>query len=150
MMTNTAFLKQYRETHLELRVMERQLAMCGTTGRPSGAHSCRYDSISRNTNDVTAAAIQMQDGLEATIADLRSELADMDVRFEGLLRRGRNYRDRYILRQYYQLCLTDSQIAEYLDISTRHANRLRTELLAFLDEPSIMSAPVVVCPTVSC
>ncbi len=145
-MTNAAFLKQYRETHLELRGMERQLALSGTTGRPAGAHAYRYDSMPRGTNDVTAAAIQQQEGLEAAVADLRKELADMDVRFEALVRRGRNYRDRYILRQYYQQCLTDSQIAEYLDVSTRHANRLRSELLSLLDEPSIMSTPVVVCP----
>jgi len=148
-MTNAAFLRQYRESHLELRVMERQLAMSGTTGRPAGAHTYRYDSMPRGTNDATSAAIQQQEGIEAAVHALREEMATMDVRFEALVRRGRNYRDRYILRQYYQLCLTDSQIAEYLDISTRHANRLRTELLAFLDEPSIMSTPVVVCPSAS-
>lgn len=148
-MTNAAFLKQYRESHLELRVLERQLALSGTTGRPAGAHSYHYSSMPRGTNDATSAAIQQQEGLEAAVNDLRAELADMDIRFDALLRRGRNYRDRYILRQYYQQCLTDSQIAEYLDVSTRHANRLRTELLALLDEPSTMSTPVVVCPTPS-
>lgn len=148
-MNNATFLKQYRETIQELRVMERQLSLSGTTGRPAGANTSHYDSMPRGTNDVTSAAIQQQEGLEAAVHALREELATMEERFSALITRARNYRDRYILRQYYQLCLTDSQIAEYLDISTRHANRLRTELLAHLDNTSIMSATVVACPSAS-
>ncbi len=148
-MNNATFLKQYRETVQELRVMERQLSLSGTTGKPAGARAYRYDSMPHGTNDITSAAIQQQDGLEAAVRALRDELAAMEARFNTLLTRARNYRERYILRQYYQLCLTDSQIAEYLDISTRHANRLRTELLAHLDNTSIMSAAVVVCPSAS-
>lgn len=148
-MNNATFLKQYRETIQELRVMERQLALSGTTGRPAGARAMRYDSMPYGTNDATSAAIQQQDGLEAAVRALHAELADMEIRFNTLVTRARNYRERYILRQYYQLCLTDSQIAEYLDISTRHANRLRTELLAHLDNTSTMSGAVVVCPSAS-
>ncbi|MBQ8314044.1 MAG: hypothetical protein IJX84_12670 [Clostridia bacterium] len=148
-MTNATFLKQYRETIQELRVMERQLSLSGTTGRPAGARATRYDSMPRGTNDATSAAIQQQEGLEAAVHALQAELAAMEVRFNTLVTRARNYRERYILRQYYQLCLTDSQIAEYLDISTRHANRLRTELLVHLDNTSTMSGTVVACPSAS-
>ena len=148
-MNNATFLKQYRETIQELRVMERQLSLSDTTGRPAGARACRYDSMPHGTNDSISAAIQQQEGLEAAVHALQAELATMEERFSTLVARARNYRERYILRQYYQLCLTDSQIAEYLDISTRHANRLRTELLAHLDNTSTMSAAVVVCPSAS-
>ena len=145
-MTNSCFLKQYRETQQELRVMERQLALSGTTGRPSGTSVNRCDRMPRGTNDATAAAIQQQEGIEAAVNSLRDELAAMEPRFTSLLSLARNYRERCILRQYYQLCLTDSQIAEFLDFSTRHANRLRAELLVHLDNTSIMSSPVVACP----
>lgn len=148
-MTNSAFLKSYRDTLQELRVMEHQLEMCGITGRPSGASSCHWDSLHRSTNDATAAAIQLQDGIEAAIGDLRQRLAVMERRFDGLVKLSRNYRDRCILRQYYQLSQTDAQIAESLSISTRHANRLRAELLALLDNKSNMSTPVVACPHAS-
>lgn len=129
--------------------MERQLALSGTTGKPAGARAYRYDSMPHGTNDATSAAIQQQEGLEAAVRTLKDDLAVMEVRFNTLLTRARNYRERYILRQYYQLCLTDSQIAEYLDVSPRHANRLRAELLTHLDNTSIMSATVVACPSAS-
>lgn len=148
-MNNATFLKQYRETWLELRVMERQLSLSGTTGKPHGAVHYQFDEMPRGTNDPTSAAIQQQEGIEAAVNDLRSQLESMDARYSFLMKMARNYRERYILRQYYQLCLTDSQIAEYLDVSTRHANRLRAELLAYLDNSSIMSKSVVVCPTAS-
>lgn len=148
-MTNTAFLKQYRDTLQELRVMEHQLELSGITGRPSGAGSYHYDGLHRSTNDSTAAAIQQQDGLEAAVNDLRQAFAAMQPRFDGLLRLARNYRDRCILRQYYQQCQTDAYIAECLCISTRHANRLRTELLQHLDNLSTMSTAVVACPQAS-
>lgn len=149
MMTNGAFLKQYRDTLLELRVMERQLELSGTTGRPASASTFRYDGMPRGTNDRTAAAIQQQEGIEAAVRDLREEVAQMQVRYDALMHRARNFRDRCILRQYYQLCQTDAQIAECLCVSTRHANRLRAELLAHLDNTSTMSAPVVACPHAS-
>ena len=148
-MSNTAFLKHYRETIQELRVMERQLARSGTTGRPSGATGYRYDSMPRGTNDHTAAAIQQQEGIEAAVHALRAEQAAMEPRYAALLACARNYRDRCILRQYYQLCQTDSQIADSLCVSVRHANRLRSELLAYLDNTSNMSTSVVACPSAS-
>lgn len=148
-MTNAIFLKQYRETIQELRVMERQLALSGTTGKPAGARAYRYDSMPHGTNDATSAAIQQQDGIEAAVNALRSELAAMEPHYAALFARARNYRDRCILRQYYQLCQTDAQIADSLCVSVRHANRLRAELLAHLDNTSIMSTGVVVCPSAS-
>lgn len=148
-MTNGAFLKQYRDTLLELRVMERQLELSGTTGRPASASTFRYDGMPRGTNDRTAAAIQQQEGIEAAVHDLQEEVAQMQIRFETLLHRARNFRDRCILRQYYQLGQTDAQIAECLCVSTRHANRLRAELIAHLDNTSSMSTPVVACPNAS-
>ncbi|MBE5804922.1 MAG: hypothetical protein E7316_10485 [Clostridiales bacterium] len=148
-MNNAAFLKLYRETWLELRVMERQLAMSGTTGRPRGASTLHYDDMPRGTNDHTAAAIQQQDGIEAAVNDLRAQLDGMEPRYTALLKFARNYRDRCILRQYYQLCQTDAQIADCLCVSVRHANRLRAELLHHLDNVSTMSETVVACPAAS-
>lgn len=145
-MTNAAFLKAYRDLHQELAVMERHLAMCGTTGCPTGVRSSRYDALPRGTNNGTAAAIQHQEGVEAAVQQLRDNLADMDTTFQALLPRARNYRDRCILRQYYQLGQTDAQVAECLCVSVRHANRLRSELLTHLDNPANMSAPVVAGP----
>lgn len=149
MMTNATFLKTYRDTVQELQVMEHQLEMSGTSGMPAGAGVYQWDSLHRSTNDSTAAAIQQQDGIEAAVNGLRQELARMQPRFDALLRLARNYRDRCILRQYYHLCQTDAYIAECLCISTRHANRLRAELLRHLDNMSVMSAGVVACPHAS-
>ncbi len=149
-MTNASFLKQYRDTLQELQVMEHQLEMSGTTGRPAGATGYCFDSLHRSTNDSTAAALQEQEGIEAAVNVLRQTMAAMQPRFDGLMRMARNYRDRCILRQYYLLCQTDAQIAEALCISTRHANRLRAQLLRHLDNMSAMSAGVVACPLATC
>lgn len=144
-MTDATFLKTYRDMTQELAVLDRQLALCGTTGRPASAASFYYDDIRRSTNDPTAAAIQQQEGIEQARNAKQAELDAMQPRFDSLMKRARNFKERAILWQYYRLCYTDAQIAECLDVSTRHANRLRKELLTYLDDPSNMSAAVVAC-----
>lgn len=148
-MTSTTFLKQYRDTLLELRVMEHQLDISGVTGCPSGATALRYGELLRRTNDSTAASIQQQEGIESAIQALQEKLSHMEAVYGELYRLARNFRERCILRQYYQLCQTDAQVAESLCISTRHANRLRAALLEHLENTSKMSGIVLACPQAS-
>lgn len=149
-MIDAAFLKAYRTARQDMAVMERHLAQCGVTGRPAAVGAYHYDSMPHGTNHATAAAIQYQDGIEAAVQAMRRELADMEPRFQAIMSRARNFRDRSILRQYYQLGQTDAQVADFLCVSVRHANRLRSELLTYLDDTSTMSTPVVVCPSSPC
>lgn len=149
-MTVSIFLKNYRNARLELSTLERQLDQCGLTGRPAGARTNRFDSMPRGTNDVVAARIQELDGIEAALHDLRLEMQPMDMYFQQLLGHARNYRDRCVLRQYYQQGQTDSVVADCLGVSIRHANRLRQEMLAYFDNTSTMSKPVVECPSEAC
>lgn len=150
MIMESIFLKNYRNARLELAAMERHLEQCGLTGRPASARAARYDSMPRGTNDVVSARIQEQDGVEAAVFALREELKPMEAHFQQLLGKARNYRDRCILRQYYQHGQTDSMVADCLGVSIRHANRLRKEMLAHFDNTSTMSKPVVECPFNAC
>ena len=132
-MTNAEFLHTYRNMYAELRILEHQLNLCGGDGRPSAADAIDYAKIMRSTNDQAAADRQAFDGVAAEVAALQSQLNSMEPRYEELFRQARNYKERCILRFYYQQGQTDAFVANALVISTRHANRLRQQLLTFLD-----------------
>lgn len=140
-MTDAIFLKTYRATRQELAVLERQLALSGTTGTPMGIIGRRNDGMPRGTNDATAAAIQRMDGLMQQAETIRRSLTEMDTRFNTLTATAWGYRERCILRQYYQLCQTDAQVAECLGVSVRHANRLRSGLIHRLEGNTNSSCP---------
>lgn len=140
-MTDVEFLKAYRNARQELSVIERQLALSGTSGRPLGIISRSSDGMPRGTNDATAAAIQRMDGLAQLAESMRSRLLEMDVRFGVLAEAAWGFRERCILQQYYQLGQTDAQVAECLGVSVRHANRLRSCLLRRLDGQANTSCP---------
>ena len=137
-MLESNFLKNYRNARLELTALERHLEQCGVTGRPSSGRACQYGSMPRGTNDVVSARIQEQDGVEEAILNLRKELTPMEEHFQLLMGKARNYRDRCILRQYYQHGQTDSLVADCLGVSVRHANRLRKEMLAHFDNTTLV------------
>lgn len=145
-MTDAVFLKTYRSAKQELAVVERQLALSGTTGQPAGMIGVKEAGMSRGTNNATAAAIQRMDGLVEQADAIRRRLAEMDLRFSALMAAAWGYRERCILRQYYQLGQTDAQVAECLGVSVRHANRLRSDLLRRLDGLNV-SRPQ--CPPMS-
>lgn len=138
-MTNAAFLKTFRDLRKELLVMEQQLERCGVTGRPSGLRTHGYDNMPRGTNDATAAAIQLQEGLEQMVNQQREQISSMEPHFLQLVKRARNFRDRCILNQYYYLGVSDTDLAEPLCLSVRHVNRLRNDLLTYLDNTPEMS-----------
>lgn len=146
----SAFLKDYRNTLLELAAMERLLEQCGVTGCPTGARTSRFDSMPKGTNDFVSARIQEQEGIEASVLALRQDVYTMSPQFQQLMNMARNYRERCILRQYYQMGRTDAFVAECLAISVRHANRLRKEMLSYFDNTATMSVPVVDCPGQAC
>lgn len=133
-MTNTEFLHTYRERHAELRVLQRQLTLCGGSGRPCGAGTIDYARVMRATNAQAAADCQHYEGIDAAIAALQEQLDTMEPRFQELMQQARNYKERCILRFYYLQGLTDEYIAESLDISARHANRLRHQMLEHMDK----------------
>lgn len=123
-MTNAAFLKAYRDVRLELTVLERQLALSGSTGRPSSVGAIRWDA-SPGTNDVVSATLQLEDGLTAQVAQKRTELDSMQPRFDALMHSIGIFRDRCILRQYYGFAQNDDQIADCLGLTPRHVRRVR-------------------------
>ena len=82
----------------------------------------------RGTNDPEAALIQREDTnevlekIEAKCAELR-EMVDA---FEMIMDKIEDRRLRIIVRNYYALGWTDERIAEQLELSRQHVNRLRT------------------------
>ena len=132
-MTNTDFLNLYRHQHTQQRMLERQLRLLGNDGRPQGVSTASYERVRRCTNDRDAADRQQYDGIMQDLQQLQAQLDAMEPRFQALLDGCTNYRDRFILRQYYCYGHTDEYISCCMDLSMRHVNRLRHELLTALD-----------------
>ncbi|MBE5775282.1 MAG: hypothetical protein E7337_15375 [Clostridiales bacterium] len=132
-MNNSEFLQLYQNRNEELCALQRLLVRCGGEGKPHGVSSIDYSRVMRSTNERSAADCQNYDGLQAEIDSLQTQLAAMEPRFQSLMQDARNYKERLILRLYYRQRQTDEKIAEALDISVRHANRMRHALLKYLD-----------------
>lgn len=127
-MTKKELLGAYREAVIELEELRRQLKRVGTDGRPAGARSLQPDMI-RGTNDPSAAAMQLADGLEELLQRREAELAGLSAQVDALLRGIRDFRTYLIIYHYYVLGRTDEQVAHTLSVSRVRALQLRQRYL---------------------
>ena len=94
--------------------------------------SVRLTGMPRGTNDPEAALLQradtdeVLDKIETKCAELRDMVDAFEIIMDGIVDR----RLRIIVRNYYALGWTDERIAEQLELSRQHVNRLRT---AYID-----------------
>ena len=127
-MTKKELLGAYREAVIELEELRRQLKRVGSDGRPAGARSLQPDMI-RGTNDPSAAAMQLADGLEELLHRREAELAGLNAQVDALLRGIRDFRTYLIIYHYYVLGRTDEQVAHTLSVSRVRALQLRQRYL---------------------
>ena len=113
-MTNKEVLIRYRYVQSEIDSIERTLDRIGTIGGPSPLRSLELTGMPRGTNNPEAAIMQRADYDEVVkkLIDRTTELRGLMMRFEVILERIEDDRERIILRDYYANCMTDEQIAE--------------------------------------
>ncbi len=133
-MTARETLSSCRAAVLELRKLDDQLARCLPTGQPSGLRAQRYDADPPGTNEPTAAAIQLFDGLMSQREKLASTVSRISKSVWDTLHSIKDARSLVILNNYYLLGMTDQDIAQTQDLTRETICRLRHEAIAALDD----------------
>ena len=128
-MTKRELLESYRDIVIEIETLERQSKFLDQfIGGPRPVRAIQLTGMPRGTNDPEAALLQREDTnevlekIEAKCAELR-EMVDA---FEMIMDKIEDRRLRIIVRTYYALGWTDERIADQLELSRQHVNRLRT------------------------
>ena len=133
MMTAKEILTSCREAVLELRKLDAQLARCLPTGQPPGVKAQQYNADPPGTNDPTAAAIQLYDGLMAQRDELALQVSRISKTAWNILRTIKEPRSLVILNNYYLLGMTDQEIAQAQELVRETVCRQRHEALAALE-----------------
>ena len=133
-MTKRELLENYREIVIEIETLERQSKFLNQfIGGPRPVHVVQLTGMPRGTNDPEAAILQRADTdevlekIEAKCTELRELVDAFELIMDGIDDR----RLRIIIRNYYALGWTDERIAEQMELSRQHVNRLRT---AYIDQ----------------
>ena len=133
-MTKRELLENYRLLVIEIDTLERQSKFLNQfIGGPKPIHAVQVTGMPRGTNDPEAAALQrvdtdeVLDKIEAKCEELRQLLDE----FETIMNAISDRRLQIIIRNYYALGWSDERIAERMDLSRQHVNRLRS---AYLEE----------------
>lgn len=132
-MTKRQLLENYRDIVIEIETLERQSKFLNQfIGGPKPLHSVQLTGMPRGTNNPEAAILQRADTDEVLdkIEAKVDELSGMVKMFEQVMDQIDDRRLRIIVRNYYALGWTDEKIAEQLELSRQHVNRLRT---AYID-----------------
>ena len=132
-MTKRQLLENDRDIVIEIETLERQSKFLNQfIGGPKPLHSVQLTGMPRGTNDPEAAILQRADTDEVLdkIEAKVNELSGMVKMFEQVMDQIDDRRLRIIVRNYYALGWTDEKIAEQLELSRQHVNRLRT---AYID-----------------
>ena len=128
-MTKRELLENYRDIVIEIETLERQSKFLNQfIGGPRPIRSVQLTGMPHGTNDPEAAILQRNDTDEVLdkIDAKCAELRDLVDAFEMVMDKIDGRRLRIIVRNYYALGWTDERIAEQLELSRQHVNRLRT------------------------
>ncbi len=128
-MTKKELLTAYRAKVIDLEALRHQISRVGTNGRPSGCRTSQMDRLCQGTNDPTAAAIHLADGLEALAARLESELHALAPQVSQLLLNIRDMRTYMVIQHYYVFAETDEQIGSFLALTSARVGQIRREYL---------------------
>ena len=134
-MNKRELLENYRDIVIEIETLERQSKFLNQfIGGPRPVHAVQLTGMPRGTNDPEAAMLQRADTDDVLdkIEQKMAELQGMVASFEVIMDRIEDRRLRIIVRNYYALGWTDERIAEQLELSRQHVNRLRTAYIESL------------------
>ena len=135
-MTKRELLESYRDIVIEIETLERQSKFLDQfIGGPRPVRAIQLTGMPRGTNDPEAALLQREDTNEVLekIEGKCAELREMVDAFEMIMDKIDDRRLRIIVRNYYALGWTDERIAEQLELSRQHVNRLRTAYIEQLE-----------------
>ena len=133
-MTKRELLESYLDIVIEIETLERQSKFLNQfIGGPRPVRAIQLTGMPRGTNDPEAAILQREDTNEVLekIEAKCEELREMVDAFEMIMDKIDDRRLRIIIRNYYALGWTDERIAEQMELSRQHVNRLRT---AYIDQ----------------
>ena len=128
-MNRRELLENYRDIVIEIETLERQSKFLNQfIGGPQPIRAVQLTGMPHGTNDPEAAILQRNDTDEVLdkIDAKCAELRDLVDAFELIMDKIDDRRLRIIVRNYYALGWTDERIAEQLELSRQHLNRLRT------------------------
>ena len=128
-MNRRELLENYRDIVIEIETLERQSKFLNQfIGGPQPIRAVQLTGMPHGTNDPEAAILQRNDTDEVLdkIDAKCAELRDLVDAFELIMDKIDDRRLRIIVRNYYALGWTDERIAEQLELSRQHVNRLRT------------------------
>ena len=131
-MNRRELLENYRDIVIEIETLERQSKFLNQfIGGPQPIRAVQLTGMQHGTNDPEAAILQRNDTDEVLdkIDAKCAELRDLVDAFELIMDKIDDRRLRIIVRNYYALGWTDERIAEQLELSRQHVNRLRTAYL---------------------
>lgn len=123
-------LTDYRLIVMEIETLERQSKFLNKyIGGPRPIRSPQLTGMPRGTNEPEAAMLQQveEDDPLYRIEELIRELKDMLAEFETIVNRIKDRRLFIIVRNYYGLGWTDERIAEHIELSQQHVNKLRND-----------------------
>lgn len=131
-MKDIEIIERYKWLMHEAWALEKQAEMVIRIGTPSGVAGQALSGMPHGTNDPVAASIQHADRYAEKLREKARELLNICGRFEGILSRIKDDRQRVICRMYYGLDMTDEKIAEKLNIDQSTVNRDRNAVLSAL------------------
>ena len=123
-------LTDYRLIVMEIETLERQSKFLNKyIGGPRPVRSPQLTGMPRGTNEPEAAMLQQveEDDPLYRIEELIHDLKDMLAEFENIVNRIKDRRLFIIVRNYYGLGWTDKRIAEHIELSQQHVNKLRND-----------------------
>lgn len=133
-MTAKEILTSCRDAVLKLRKLDDQLARCLPTGQPSGVKAQQYDANPPGTNEPTAAAMQLYEGLLAQREALAQDIARISKTAWRIISTQKDARTIAILSRYYMLGQTDMEIALAQELTRAYITQLRHAALKSLQD----------------
>ena len=132
-LNNMDILEKCRAAVLELRALDDQLTRCLPSGRPDGIKVPQYDAHLPGTNNQTAASLQLYEGLMAQRESRALKLSHLSKAAWGCIKAAGQPRAMVILSNYYQLGMTDAEIAQAQGVTRETISRLRRRALNSLN-----------------
>ena len=132
MMTAKEILNSCRDAVLELKKLDTQLARCLPTGQPAGVKVQQYDADPPGTNDPTAAAIQLYEGLMQRRDSLAQSIASISKAAWSIINTQKDARILAILNGYYLLGQTDQEIAHIQGLTRVYITQMRNAAIKTL------------------
>lgn len=132
-MTDRELLEAHRDAIIELQALTAYMHRQKAPGSPSGCRSQRIEGSSPSTNDTTAAAMQLADGLDEQIARIRRRLDALAPEYARIVSGIFGCRLLVVISRYYGIGDSEEAIALALHCDRSTVGKIRRAFLADLD-----------------